>query len=480
MNNQAWMVWPENPAASVLVLAALGMMFLYAARKPMHGLIQSLGRTAMGPLRLGARWLNGAADRMAYRNRAVLLAHGRQEIETRIEREFERIGALVTRELQGYPTLQRKLLDEITRVEEDYRKCGEVPPAPPEWVEAVTAMSNVKGSNEMVQRVLEEIQRSVKAIHDKAITEYRKAYESRHRILEGFMPFWRSLDKTLGRVDRNIGSLHSSAASVDAQMEKYEQIVAGNDKAESMLTVSAFTQFAIAALVLAVAAGGAFINFKLIALPMSEMVGAGDYITASLRTSEVAALVIILVEASMGLFLLEALRITHLFPRIANLNDRMRHRILWIALTLLVTLAGVEAALALMRDMLIADKQALLQTLATVPQAAVTDGWVGRIPTAGQMLLGFMLPFALAFIAIPLESLIHSGRTVGGVLAASLVRIAAFALRLAGNAARHASRVLVNLYDVAIVIPLLVERLVVEMPRRAAAPEVDEAERTHA
>jgi hypothetical protein len=480
MNNQAWMVWPENPAASVLVLAALGMLFLYAARKPMHGLIQSLGRTAMGPLRLGARWLNGAADRMAYRNRAVLLAHGRQEIETRIEREFERIGALVTRELQGYPTLQRKLLDEITRVEEDYRKCGEVPPAPPEWVEAVTAMSNVKGSNEMVQRVLEEIQRSVKAIHDKAITEYRKAYESRHRILEGFMPFWRSLDKTLGRVDRNIGSLHSSAASVDAQMEKYEQIVAGNDKAESMLTVSAFTQFAIAALVLAVAAGGAFINFKLIALPMSEMVGAGDYITASLRTSEVAALVIILVEASMGLFLLEALRITHLFPRIANLNDRMRHRILWIALTLLVTLAGVEAALALMRDMLIADKQALLQTLATVPQAAVTDGWVGRIPTAGQMLLGFMLPFALAFIAIPRESLIHSGRTVGGVLAASLVRIAAFALRLAGNAARHASRVLVNLYDVAIVIPLLVERLVVEMPRRAAAPEVDEAERTHA
>jgi hypothetical protein len=474
------MVWPENPAASVLVLAALGMLFLYAARKPMHSLIQSLGRTAMGPLRLGARWLNGAADRMAHRNRAVLLAHGRQEVETRIEREFERIGALVTRELQGYPTLQRKLLDEITRVEEDYRKCGEVPPPPPEWVEAVTAMGNVKGSNEMVQRVLEEIQRSVKSIHDKTITDYRKAYESRHRILEGFMPFWRSLDKTLGRVDRNIGSLHSSAASVDAHMEKYEQIVAGNDKAESMLTVSAFTQFAIAALVLAVAAGGAFINFKLIALPMSEMVGAGDYITASLRTSEVAALVIILVEASMGLFLLEALRITHLFPRIANLDDRMRHRILWIALTLLVTLAGVEAALALMRDMLIADKQALLQTLATSPQAAVTDGWVGRIPTAGQMLLGFMLPFALAFIAIPLEALIHSGRTVGGVLAASLVRIAAFALRLAGNAARHSSRVLVNLYDVAIVIPLLVERLVVEMPRRAAAPEVDEAERTHA
>ena len=42
-----------------------------------------------------------------------------------------------------------------------------------------------------------------------------------------------------------------------------------------------------------IAAGGALINFKLIALPMSEMVGAGDYLTATLRTSEVAALVII-------------------------------------------------------------------------------------------------------------------------------------------------------------------------------------------
>jgi len=468
------------------VLAVLAMLFLYAARKPMHALIHSLGRSAVGPLRLGARWLISAADRMAYRNRAVLLAHGRQEVGTRIEREFERIGALVTRELQGYPTLQRKLLDEITRVEEDYRKCGEVPPPPPDWVDAVTAMADVKGGNEMVMRVLEEIRRSVNSIHDKAIAEYRRAYEGRHRILEGFMPFWRSLDKTLGQVDRNIASLHSSAATVDAQMEKYEEIVSGSDKAEHALNVSGFTQFAIAALVLAVAAGGAFINFKLIALPMSEMVGAGDYITANLRTSEVAALVIILVEASMGLFVLEALRITHLFPRIANLNDRTRRRMMWIALGLLVTLAGVEAALALMRDLLIADKQALLQSLATVQAQAATDGWVGSIPTAGQMLLGFILPFALAFIAIPLESLIHSSRTVGGVLLMALVRVLAFALRLASNVTRNLSRLLIRLYDVAIVVPLLVERLVkgrlTGASRRAPRmTDVDvDIERTHA
>ena len=489
MSFQAWLLWPDNAALSVLALAVLGMAVLYAARVPMHELLRSLGQALGGPLRVAARALARAADDIHYRNRAVLLAHGRQEVGNRIEREFERLGNVVTRDLQGYPTLQRKLLDEITRIEEDYKKCGEVPPPPPDWTEAVAAVANIKSAgSELVLKVLEEIKRSVQGIHDKALAEYRKAYEGRHRILEGFMPFWRSVDRNLGQVEKNLAALQASVSAVDEHMARYEAINAATDKAEHALTVSAFTQFAISALVVAIAAGGAFINFKLIALPMSEMVGAGDYITSSLRTSEVAALVIIFVEASMGLFLLEAMRITHLFPRIANLNDQLRRRMLWIALTLLVTLAGVEAALALMRDLLIADKQALLQSLAAV-QAAPTEGWVGRIPTAGQMLLGFMLPFALAFIAVPLESLIHSARTVGGVLLLALVRAAALALRLAGQAVRHASRVLIRLYDVAIVLPLLAEHFVrapgkAGKPRKSrpapAALDDTDIERTHA
>jgi len=484
MSFQSWMLWPDNVAVSVLLLALLAMAFMYAARRPTHELLRSLGHMIGGPLRVASRWLSAAAIEINTRNKAVLLAHGRTEVGQRLEREFERLGAIVTRDLQGYPTLQRKLLDEITKIEEDYKKCGEVPPSPPDWTEAVAAIANVKSTgNELVLRVLEEIKRSVNTIHDKAIGEYRKAYETRHKILEGFMPFWRSVDKNLAQVEKNLAALQSSVNTVDAHMAKFEQINAGTDKAQHALTVSGFTQFAIALVVMTIAAGGAFINFKLIALPMSEMVGAGDYITSSLRTSEVAALVIIFVEASMGLFLLEAMRVTHLFPRIASLNEVLRRRMLWIALTLLVTLAGVEAALALMRDMLIADKQALLQSLSTV-QAVATDGWVGRIPTAGQMLLGFILPFALAFIAIPLESLIHSTRTVGGLLLTALIRSLALVLRVVGQAVRQASRVLIRLYDVAIVVPLLAERIVKGSRRsgrrRGAEIEIDDAERTHA
>lgn len=456
-----WMIWPDNTVLSVLILVLIAMIGLYAARAPMHGIIRAAGHALAGALRLGSRWLFAAAAQMKERNKAVLLAQGRREVGQRIEREFERIGVLVTRDLQGYPVLQRKLREEVTRIEEDYKKCGEVPPPPPDWVEAVAAVAQIKsGGGEVAQKILDEIRQSIERIHDKALGEYRRAYEERHDILEGALPFWRSIDKALKRVDKKMGDLAENAATVDEQMKKYRQIAAKSDEAESVLSTSAFTQFNIAAIVLTVALGGAFINFKLIALPMSEMVGAGDYLTASLRTSEVAALVIILVEASMGLFLMESLRITHLFPRIANLSDRARHRMVWISLVLLVTLAVVEAALALMRDVLIADKQALLQSLAATAPAAPSDGWVGRIPMAGQMVLGFILPFALAFVAIPLESFIHSARTIGGSLLADLVRILAFVLRVLGHLARHLFRLLLHFYDLLVVFPLMIEHLV--------------------
>jgi hypothetical protein len=472
MSNQFWMIWPGNAVASALILFAIAMPFLYAARRLVHDLLHSLGRMAGGPLRLGARWLFATARDMKERNKAVLLAHGREEVGQHIEREFERISALVTRDLEGYPALQRKLLEEITRVEEDYKKCGEVPPPPPEWVEAVTSIAKVKSdSNEMVQRILEEIKRSVHAIHDKALGEYRRAYESRHKILNGFMPFWRSLDKTFGQVDQKLTGLQQTSSKIDAQMEKYEQINKKTDKAEHALTVSAFTQFAISTMVLLIAVGGALVNFKLIALPFSEMVGAGDYLTSTLRMSDVAALVIIFLEATMGLFVMETLRITHLFPLIANMNDQMRRRMLWVAVVFLVVFAGIEAALALMRDMLSADRQALVQSLATVQQTAPPDPLLKMIPTTAQMLLGFFLPFALAFVAVPLESFVYSLRTVGGAFVVMLIRATAFVLRVLGNLIRQLCRVLIAVYDVTIVLPLLVERVV-----KAARSEGDASE----
>lgn len=476
MASTMWMIWPENPALSAIVLFLIAIPLLYAARRPMQGLFRAMTRALSNPLRLWARWLSSSAAALRQRNRLVLLAQGREEAMKSIEREFERVTAVVQRDLQGYPALQRKVMDEITRIEEDYQKCGEVPPPPPEWTKAVSAIAKIKpASDGLIERILADISQSIDEIYEKVVAEYRRSYEERHKILKGFQPFWRSLQQTLGKVDKNITGLQNSAAKIDAQVEKVQQINANLDKAEHALGASASIQFAISGLVMLIAIGGAFVNFKLIALPMSAMVGGGDYITDNLQASEVAALVIILFETLMGLFLMESLRFTHLFP-LSNVNEKMRRNMMWISLTILLVLAGVEVALAVMRDLIVSADVALKQSLGNSTVTAPVDAsWMMKIPTAGQMILGFTLPFALAFVAIPLEYFIQSSRTVFGTAMVLGIRTLSLVLRVLGLFIKQAGNALCMLYDAVIFVPLLIERMVVgsRIPKAGAAlPDV--------
>ena len=473
----AWLFWPDKIALSVLALFFLATLFLYAARMPAHNIILALCHLVAQAMRFAARWLQQTAEGLRLRNRAVLLGHGQAEVTSQIEREFERVSNLVRKELGEYPALQRKMMDELTRIEEDYLKCGEVPPPSPEWVEALASVANLKSSADIAKKILEDLHKSVQKVHDKTIGEYRRAYEGRHKILNGLMPVWRSVDKTVKNLDANMISLEGNAKAIDAHMTRYEEMRAKTDKSEHALAVSAFVQLGISSLIMLIAAGGAFINFKLIALPMSEMVGSGDYITNSLRTSDVAALVIVLMEASMGVFLLETLRITHLFPTIASMSDQLRRRVMWVAFILLVVLACIESSLALMRDMLIADKAAMLHDLATVAPAA-TDSWLAHIPMVGQMVMGFVLPFVLAFVAIPLEVVIYSLRTVVGVVLVMLMRAVSFVLRFMAMIFYRLGRIMINVYDIAIVLPLLVERWVAALRGSMAANAAQAAARS--
>jgi len=457
----SWMIWPDNAALSAVTLFLIAIPFLYAARTPIHGVIGSLAAAVSRGLRLSSRSMLAAARELRSRNRLVLLAQGREEIAQTVEREFQRVTAIVERDLSGYPALQRKLLENITRLEEDYKKAGEVPPPPPEWVKAVETMSGIKnGGDGLVEKILQDISTSIGRVYDKVLAEYRRSSEERHAILKSFIPFGRSLNETLTRVDQNITGLQASAARIDAQMENYEQIRAGSDRVEHLLYSSTVTQFFISAVVLVIAFGGAFVNFWLIARPMSAMVGGGQYIVGDFEASHIAALIIILLEATMGLFLMESLRITHLFPRIQNMPDRMRQRLLWAAFTFLLVLAGVEVALAVMRDYIIAADIALKQGLGNVPAAAAKADWVTKIPVAGQMILGFILPFALAFVAIPFEYFMHAARNVLGSVLVGVIRAVALVIRVLGNAVHHAGTALVMLYDAVIFLPLIVERAI--------------------
>ncbi len=460
INLHSWLFWPDRVALSVLALGILLMLFLYAARKPVHGMFHSLCNLVTQSTRFISRWLFLSADNLRMRNQSVLLAYSKESETTMIDREFERVTNIIRKDMQEFPALQRKLMEELTRIEDDYRKCGEVPPPPPEWLSTLESVSQIKSGGDMPRKLLEDINKSIQKIHDKTVAEFRRSYEERHKILKTLNPTWRSVEKLIGEMGKKMVTLETNAKQIDGHMSKFGAIQAKDDKTEHALTTSAFVQLAISALVMVIAMGGAFINYKLIALPMSEMVGASDYISSNLKTSDVAALVIILMEASMGLFLLESLRITQLFPKIASMDDKMRHRLMLASLIFLIILAAIESSLALMRDMLIADKASLMRDLASAAPP-VSDSMMANIPMAGQMIMGFVLPFALAFVAIPLESLVHSLRTVIGVLIVQAMRGIGFALRFIGVIFTRLAKVLELTYDIFIVIPLMIERWVI-------------------
>ena len=108
---------------------------------------------------------------------------------------------------------------------------------------------------------------------------------------------------------------------------------------------------------------------------------------------------------------------------------------------------------------------------------------LSKIPMVGQAVLGFILPWILAMIAVPLEMLVESGRPVIGQAFAFAIGAGGILFRVAGHVVRYSVAVLTHAYDIYIILPLHLERLV---SRRAAdasnavfgTPTGNSAERT--
>ena len=458
-----------NPVLSGLIWFFIISAVLYFARLPAKKYILAFSEVLHNALRLAASSVNSADLRLQARNRAVLLEAGREATERMIEREFVRVEDSVTNDLAQYPALQRKLSERITSIDEDYKQSTEVPPDPPQWCKVVESVAKIDGNGDaMVSQILKDIHKSMVKAQDIAIKEHRRACMQRHSVLKRMMPHWRSVKRVLGEVDRNISSIIERAGKIGRYMHDYEEIIKGSDRSLRVLSSSSISQFFISAFVLSIAVGGAAVNYTLIARPMAEMVGGSNFI-GSFKVSEISAIVIILVEVSMGLFLMESLRITRLFPVIGALNDKLRVRMIWITFGFLLVLASVEAGLAFMREILMEDELATSAMLRGDGAGVVATSDFGWITTAAQMGMGFILPFALVFVAIPLETFVSSSRTVVGILASALLRAVAFVLRLIGNIARYLGRAVANLYDLIIFGPLWLENTITKKMSSAKA-----------
>ncbi len=448
-----------SPFLSTFIWIILILAAMYLARKPSHRCLASFSMIIRNSMRLFATSVKLAEKRLNDRNRDVLLSAGRQHAERCVEREFERISTAVQRDLEGYPQVHRQLNEGLVKLDEDYQNSVEIPQELPDWIKVIKAIASIRPNNDpIVGNMLEDIHKTLSEQHIKALEQHRVDASKRHAILNRMLPLVRGIKKTLGSLNKSFSDLNFRAKRIDRYMDNYEQIREQTDTAMRTLSSSSLTQFFISGAVLIIALGGAIINFNLIALPMSEMVGGASYI-GPYKTSDIAGLVIICLEICTGIFLMESLRITRLFPIIGSMDDRMRMMLFWIALSLLAILAGVESALAFMRDRIAGDMEALRQSLAGVSPSTVAGS---VIPTVGQMVMGFILPFILTFVAIPLESFVESSRTILGLIAAWMLRSLAFALRLIGNLGFYIGRLTINLYDLVIFPALWLEGVVTQ------------------
>jgi len=454
----------------------VAVLALYLARAHAHQAIKGIFRLLSAVFRLAAAALDSTRRQLKERNREVLLEQGQEQVSRDLEREFFEVSRFVQRDLGGYPQLQRQIQEEITQIHDDYQKSGEVPSALPEWVEAVESVAKIKSSENasvLNNKILDQIHSSAEKQHKEHLLQARQEAAERHKCLKSITTYWRKLSDSVDEVGDRLKEIVTRSQNIDKHMAKFNEITQGTDNATRALRASSITQFLIAAIVVMIAIGGAYFNFHLIALPMSEMVGSTQRI-GGVKVADLAALVIICLEITAGIFLLESLRITKLFPLIGSMDDKVRRIITIASAAVLIILASTEAALAFMRDQIAGDLANLRASLSGVESEIATQNILSEwIPLAANMTLGFILPLALTMIAIPLEYLLQTGRTVFGGIVEVILSVMASVLRIFASSCRHIGRLLVNMYDFSIAAPLWVEAMIVKRQSASAKENFD-------
>jgi hypothetical protein len=450
-------LWPGQPVLSIFVLWLVSALVLWVAREPMRELFERLGKHLEESLEAGGSWCKNAAEELRKRSRASLLAAGKLELQSKLEKEFHRIDQGFSERLGQYSGVHRQLTDLLANLEADYQKSGDSPPEVPGWAAAVGSIAEIPSVDDPnVHKILDGIRRSLDEAQKKALGTYRKDTSERHKILDRMRPLWKEARGLLERMSESVSRALETTSRVNGYIDEYGRIRDEDRAAARALSYSATKLFAVSLLVLGVALGGAFVNFQLIALPMSELVPAGARL-GGVPVATISALVIVLMEVAVGIFVMDLLGFTELFPKLASVPLGRRRLLLGIALSALFFLAAVESSLAVLREMIVEADAALKHALAG-QEGSIAAATTSRIPVVGQAVLGFVLPWVVAMVAIPLEMLLESSRHVLVYLAAFLASGVGSLAFVAARGARALGHVLPSVYDAYVSVPLRIER----------------------
>jgi hypothetical protein len=270
-------------------------------------------------------------------------------------------------------------------------------------------------------------------------------------------PIWKRVEKLGREINGKVDTVMENSKNIEKYMSRYEKISAAEPESVDMLSSKVTKLFIISLIVIFVGLVGAFINFNLIALPMSELVPAGVRV-AGMQVSEVSALVIVSLELVMGIFMFEAIGVTNTFPQVSNMTRGKRKIILFGCLLGLLFLSTVEASLAVLREDLAEAKTALDISLAG-NASAIADNVNSHITLIGQALLGFVLPWILAVIAIPLEMFIEASQHAFARAYTILITLLCHVATVIAYLIDGLFKVFIHLFEIYIIIPVQIAKL---------------------
>jgi len=451
--------WPDNTGLSIFTLWLASVVFLWAARAPMVQVLRGLARSLEAGVESISHWCAEVGEELTTRNRETLRAASELELQSRISREVLRIDDSFAEKLGRYAELQRKVGDLVGGLEDDYKQCGDSPPQVPGWAGAVEAVSAIPdNADPNVRKVLEGIRESMTDAEKRAFKSYRDDTASRHKLLGKMGPTWKEIRTLLAGMKDAVAKAVQTSSKLSRYVDEYEELIQNRESDVHARNYSPMKPFLTAAIVMGVALGGAFVNFQLIALPMSELVPAGARL-GGVPVSTVSALVLVLMEVAVGIFLMDMLGITDLFPKLATIPASRRRLILWLSMSGLFFLSSVESSLAILREQIVTADAAVKLTLAGQTGEVVGVAAGSSIPVIGQAVLGFVLPWLLALVAIPLEMLLDSGRHIAAKTVVVTLAVIGGSIRVVGHALCSVVNALPSVYDVYIAIPLRLERI---------------------
>ena len=444
------------PALSVLLLALAIVLLAYLARRPAHQLIALVFRELQRVFRLISSYAGGNAARTGGWTAALALDEMRRRLNRSVHWDYDRLVSRAEQDLADLPQLRKRFLVQIAELEESLDRSIDVPAEPPAWGRISHALiSAEEAQTGETQRILSDIRDNMAQYRADARQTQREAAHRRYLLLYRMLPRWRQVHDLMDDIQQRLGSLQSRVDLLRRRMVEFSSLRQASQRQVVTLVARGVWYFGLAIIGLLMAAAGVAVFFNLVAAPMQSLLG-GAVLVADVPTYLVTSGILVGFQLLLGFLMLASLRGTDLLAVISSHEASVRRLVFACAFGLMLLLSASGAVLYYLLG------QGAAVSLASASLFPENSTLMMVLGTASNAIMVFLLPFALALTGLPLTWLVRNCGTAFGVVLTLLLHLVATLARFAGVVSQVAGRLLIQLYDLVIFLPLWVER---DLPR---------------